>query len=118
MTDSEITRWTCQRGPPYLVMKNGDAGDDMKEIAMYALHRISMVALSALVSGTATASAGQLPHYEVTGFLISPMQALVVNSSSIQEQPPALVLTTRSPIPPIRGEMPASSDQMTTSDRN
>ena len=86
---------------------------------MSTLHRISIMALLALVFGTATASAGQLPQYEVTGFPISPMQALVVNSSRIQEQPPTLALTTRSPIPPIRGEMPASQHQSAVaSDRN
>jgi hypothetical protein len=85
---------------------------------MSTLHQISIMALLALVFGTATASAGQLPQYEVTGFPISPLQMLVVKSSGIQEQPPTIALTTRSPIPAIRREMPASPHQMAASGRS
>lgn len=65
-----------------------------KEIAMSALQRISITALTVLALGAAKAFAGQLPQYEVTGFPISPSQMSVIRPSVIQEQPstPALTL--------------------------
>ena len=60
---------------------------------MFTLQRISITALMALVFGTATASAGQLPQYEVTGFPISPSQMSVIKPSIIQEQPSTPTLT-------------------------
>ena len=60
---------------------------------MYTLQQISITALMALVFGTATASAGQLPQYEVTGFPISPSQMSVIKPSVIQEQPSTPTLT-------------------------
>jgi hypothetical protein len=60
---------------------------------MSTLRRISIATLAALASGAATASAGQLPQYEVTGFPISPLQMSVVRPGIIQEEPPSPALT-------------------------
>jgi hypothetical protein len=60
---------------------------------MYTVQQISITALMALVFGTATASARQLPQYEVTGFPISPVQMSVIKPSVIQEQPSTTTLT-------------------------
>jgi hypothetical protein len=71
---------------------------------MSTLQRISITALAMLAFGPATASAGQLPQYEVTGFPISPSQMSVVRPSRIQEAPPSSALTL--------GGMPASPHQI------
>jgi hypothetical protein len=83
----------------------GWACQNQKEIAMSTLQRISITALAALALGAATAFAGQLPQYEVTGFPISPLQMSVVRPGVIQEEPQAPALT-------LDG-MPASPHQIT-----
>ena len=70
---------------------------------MSTLQRVLIAALTVLATG-ATASAGQLPQYEVTGFPISPLQMLVVRQGVIREEPPNSVLTL--------GGMPASPHQI------
>ncbi|MFY9839142.1 MAG: hypothetical protein WAK55_22225 [Xanthobacteraceae bacterium] len=71
---------------------------------MSKFQRISITALAMLAFGAATASAGQLPQYEVTGFPISPLQMSVVRPGPIQEEPPGPALTL--------GGMPASPHQI------
>jgi hypothetical protein len=71
---------------------------------MSTLQRISITALAALAMGAASASAGQLPQYEVTGFPISPLQMSVVRPGVIQEEPQTPALTL--------GGMPASPHQI------
>lgn len=91
---------------------------------MSMLQRISIPALAALALGTATASAGQLPQYEVTGFPISPLQMSVVRPGVIHEesQAPALTLDgmPASPhqISVIRGHQVAHKIKTDASDRS
>jgi hypothetical protein len=97
---------------------------NQKEIAMSTLQRISITALAALALGAATASAGQLPQYEVTGFPISPLQMSVVRSGAIQEEPqaPALTLDGMPAAPQqisvIRGHQLAHKIKTDASDRS
>jgi len=60
---------------------------------MSTLQRASITAVTALVLGTVSAPAGELPQYEVTGFPISPHQISVLGSGGVQEQSPTPTLT-------------------------
>ena len=71
---------------------------------MSTFQRISFTALAMLAFGAATAYAGQLPQYEVTGFPISTLQMSVVRPGPIQEAPAVPALTL--------GGMPASPHQI------
>ena len=90
---------------------------------MSTLQRILIAALTGLATG-ATASAGQLPQYEVTGFPISPLQMSVVRPSVMQEGPPSSALTLdgmpASPhqIAVIRGHRFAHKLKIDASDRS
>ncbi len=53
---------------------------------MSILQRIPITTVTALVLGTAAASAGELPQYELMGFPISPLQFSVVGSGGVQER--------------------------------
>ncbi len=71
---------------------------------MSTLQRISITTVTALALGTAAASAGELPQYELMGFPISPLQFSVVGSGGVQERLAAPALT-------LNG-MPASPHQI------
>jgi hypothetical protein len=63
-----------------------------------------MAANATLVLSAATASAAELPSYELTGFPITPHQFSVVGSANVKEQSPSPSLTM--------GAMPASPHQV------
>jgi hypothetical protein len=71
---------------------------------MSTLQRISITVVTAFVLGTVSASAEELPQYEVTGFPITPLQMSILKADGIQEQSPASTLT-------LNG-MPASPHQI------
>jgi hypothetical protein len=56
------------------------------------LQRTSINAVTALVFGTVSVSAGELPKYEVGGFPVSPVQIAVLGSNRVQEQSPTPTL--------------------------
>jgi hypothetical protein len=60
---------------------------------MSKVQTISIAAVTALLLGAASASAGTLPQYEVGGLPISPHQMSVLGLSGIQEQSPTPTLT-------------------------
>ena len=57
---------------------------------------LSVAAIAAVTLGGASASAAELPSYELTGFPISPHQISVMGSANVQEQSPSSSLTKRS----------------------
>jgi hypothetical protein len=75
-----------------------------KALGSAALRRTSITAVTLLLLRVASASAGQLPQYEVAGLPISPHQISVLGSGGIQEQ-------SRTPTLMLNG-MPASPHQI------
>jgi hypothetical protein len=65
---------------------------------------LSIAAITAITLGAASASAAELPSYELTGFPISPHQFSVVGSANVKEQLPTPSLA-------VAG-MPASPHQV------
>jgi hypothetical protein len=72
------------------------------EIAMW--YRLLIAAVAALVTGGVTATAAELPIYEVMGFPITPHQLVALGPANAEERAPAVTLTL--------GGMPASPHQI------
>jgi hypothetical protein len=67
-------------------------------------YRFSIVTTAALLLGGVTASAAELPTYEVMGFPITPHQLVAIGSANVRERSPTPTLTV--------GGMPASPHQI------
>ena len=61
-------------------------------------YRLSIAASAVLIMGTITATAAELPTYEVAGFPASPNQIAVLGAAGAQQRAPELADMSASPV--------------------